>query len=59
MKWYIKKNSLSVTAYIIDVYKLTQDINKALSFNTKTQGLIYLIDNKMSTCSCENKLIEL
>jgi len=58
-KWYIKKNSLAITVYVMNVHKLTDDLEKALSFDTKSLGTLYLKENNMSLCSCENKLVEL
>lgn len=59
MKWYIKKNSLKNTVYIKDIHKLTSDLNKAQAFDTKSDIVTYLKNNKMSTCACENKPVNL
>lgn len=58
-KWYILKNSLAIAVYIMSVHKLTDDLEQALSFDFERDIRIYLKDNKMSLCECENKPVEL
>lgn len=58
-KWYIKKMGLAITVYVMSVHKLTDDLEVAKSFDSERDIRIYLTDNKMSLCTCENKPVEL